>query len=114
MPSLLRRAAIPSPEKPAPTIATLKWVIPLQVSPTGRARAAPGPPELPPRGRGALLLLALEDGLLLDERPREVGPRRDALDGDRRVGGEVDRRAEQRVLAVEAHERLPASVDGER
>src|SRR5204863_7940430 len=64
--------------------------------------------------RDAALLLALEDLLLLDEGTAEAWRRRYALHGDRAVLRQVDRRAEQGALAVQADERLPAAVNRDR
>src|SRR4051794_22374542 len=65
-------------------------------------------------GGDALLLLALEVLLVANERAREAPARRDLLDGDRRVGGHVDRHAGDRRALVQAKRRLPVVVDRDR
>src|SRR5262249_18393970 len=60
------------------------------------------------------LRLTLQDVVVRADRARRLRLGRNALRRDRGIGRQVDRRAEQLVLAVDTQERLPLAADRER
>ena len=68
----------------------------------------------PQPARDVVLLLALEQFLVVDERARELRLCRDLRRRDRRVARHEDREGDHLAVAVDAQGRLPVAVDRDR